>query len=102
MDESGDFTLPLFVRGDIDGFFGLLLDNLVQFLVVSAMLTGIYGMPSEIVFGRIFPGAALSLLLGNAYYAWQARRVARAERRTDVCALPYGINTPSMYAFSSS
>ena len=99
MDESGDFTLPLFVRGDIDGFFGLLLDNLVQFLVVSAMLTGIYGMPAEIVFGRIFPGAALSLLLGNAYYAWQARRVARAERRTDVCALPYGINTPSMYAF---
>jgi len=99
LSEDTKFTLPLFVRGDIDGFFGLLLDNLVQFLVVSAMLTGIYGMPAEIVFGRIFPGAALSLLLGNAYYAWQARRVAIRERRTDVCALPYGINTPSMYAF---
>ncbi len=91
--------LPLFVRGDIDGFCGLLLDNLVQFLVVSGMLVGIYGMPAEIVIGRIFPGAAISLLLGNAYYAWQARRVALREGRTDVCALPYGINTTSLYAF---
>jgi adenine/guanine/hypoxanthine permease len=99
MSNNTEINFPLFVRGDIDGFFGLLLDNLVQLLVVSGMLVGIYGMPAEIVIGRIFPGAALSLLLGNAYYAWQARQLARREGRTDVCALPYGINTPSMYAF---
>jgi adenine/guanine/hypoxanthine permease len=99
MSQDREFSLPLFVRGDIDGFFGLIVDNLVQFLVVSGLLTGIYGMPSEIVYGTIFPGAALSILLGNAYYAWQARRLALRTRRTDVCALPYGINTPSMYAF---
>ncbi|MEA1997163.1 MAG: NCS2 family permease, partial [Gemmatimonadota bacterium] len=99
MEKRNRFTLPWFVRGDIDGFFGLGLDNLVQLLVVSGLLIGVYGMPAEIVFGRIFPGAALSLLLGNAFYTWQARRLALRERRTDVCALPYGINTPSMYAF---
>ncbi|MFH1070995.1 MAG: NCS2 family permease, partial [Candidatus Glassbacteria bacterium] len=99
MPKSGEYRLPLFVRGDVDGFFGLALDNLVQFLVVSSLLVGIYHLPAEIVFGRIFPGAALSLLLGNAFYAWQARRLAKRERRTDVCALPYGINTPSLYAF---
>ncbi|OGG02878.1 MAG: hypothetical protein A3F83_07790 [Candidatus Glassbacteria bacterium RIFCSPLOWO2_12_FULL_58_11] len=99
MPDQKKFVLPLFVRGDIDGFFGLILDNLVQLVVVSGLLTGIYGMPAEIVYGRIFPGAALSLVTGNLYYAWQARRLALRERRTDVCALPYGINTPSMYAF---
>jgi AGZA family xanthine/uracil permease-like MFS transporter len=99
MEKKEGFSLPYFVRGDIDGFFGLVVDNLVQFLVVSGLLTVIYGMPAEIVYGRIFPGAALSLLVGNIYYAWQARRLAVKERRSDVCALPYGINTPSMYAF---
>ncbi|MEA2064157.1 MAG: NCS2 family permease [Gemmatimonadota bacterium] len=99
MSRTDGFRLPYLVRGDIDGFFGLIVDNLVQFLVVSSLLTGIYGMPAEIVFGRIFPGAALSLLLGNAFYTWQARRLAVREHRDDVCALPYGINTPSMYAF---
>ena len=99
MKQEKNFKPPYFVRGDIDGFFGLFLDNMVQFLVVSSLLVGIYGMPAGIVYGRIFPGAALSLLLGNLYYTWQARRLAIRERRNDVCALPYGINTPSMYAF---
>jgi len=94
------FRLPYLVRGDIDGFFGLIVDNLVQFLVVSGLLTGIYGMPAEIVYGVIFPGAAISLLFGNAYYTFQARRLALRQGRDDVCALPYGINTPSMYAFT--
>ena len=98
--RTNGFRLPYLVRGDIDGFFGLIVDNLVQFLVVSGLLMGIYGMPAEIVFGVIFPGAAISLLLGNAYYTFQARRLALRERRDDVCALPYGINTPSMYAFT--
>src|SRR5262249_15864766 len=48
---------------------------------------------------RILPGAALSILVGNLFYAWQARRLARSTGRTDVTALPYGINTPSVVAF---
>ena len=66
--QSDNFRLPYLVRGDIDGFFGLVVDNLVQLLVISGLLTGIYGMPAEIVFGIIFPGAAISLLFGNAFY----------------------------------
>ncbi|MBN2288033.1 MAG: NCS2 family permease [Candidatus Glassbacteria bacterium] len=100
MASAQGFRLPWLVRGDIDGFFGLIVDNLVQLLVVSGLLTGIYGMPAEIVYGVIFPGAAVSLLFGNAFYTFQARRLARREGREDVCALPYGINTPSMYAFT--
>ncbi|MDR3416073.1 MAG: NCS2 family permease [Nevskia sp.] len=87
------------VRGDIDGFFGLALDNLVQLLVLTALCTGVLGFPGELVYGRILPGAAVSLLIGNLFYAWQAMRLARRENRSDVCALPYGINTVSLFAY---
>jgi len=51
------------------------------------------------VLGQILPAAGVSLLAGNLFYAWQARRLARAERRDDVCALPYGINALTVFAF---
>ena len=60
------------VRGDVDGFFGLALDNLVQFLLIDALCRGVLGFPAELVYGRVLPGAALSLLVGNVYYAFQA------------------------------
>lgn len=88
-----------FVRGDIDGFFGLAVDNVVQLLVIDALCRFVLGFPAELVHGRILPGAALSILVGNLFYSWQAMRLARATGRADVCALPYGINTPSVFAY---
>jgi len=89
-----------FVRGDIDGFFGLALDNLVQLLVLSALCLNKYllNFSPEIVHGHILPGVAVSLLVGNLFYAWQARQLAKQTGRTDICALPYGINTVSLFA----
>jgi AGZA family xanthine/uracil permease-like MFS transporter len=88
-----------FVRGDIDGFFGLFVDNLLQLMLIAVLCVNVCGMPSELVFGSILPGAALSILFGNLFYAWQARRLAIRTGRSDVTALPYGINTVSLIAF---
>lgn len=88
-----------FVRGDIDGFFGLFVDNLLQLMLIAVLCGQVCGMPPELVYGRILPGAALSILFGNLFYAWQARRLAIASGRSDVTALPYGINTVSLIAF---
>lgn len=88
-----------FVRGDVDGFFGLAIDNLVQLLLIDALCRGVLGFPAELVYGRILPGAAVSLVVGNLFYARQAMALARATGRGDVCALPYGINTVSLFAF---
>src|SRR3954469_1497499 len=85
-------------RGDIDGFFGLALDNLVQLLLIDALCRFVLGFPAELVYGRVLPGAAVSILVGNVFYAWQAIQLARKTGRTDVCALPYGINTVSLFA----
>ena len=93
---------PFFVKRDLDGFFGLFIDNLVQLLLIVALCTSLCGMngpDSRFLYQHILPGAAVSLLLGNLFYAWQARRLARREGRSDVTALPYGINTPSLLVF---
>ncbi len=89
------------VKGDLDGFFGLAVDNLVQVLVIVALCTSrqLCNLPGQLVFGRILPGIAVSLVIGNLFYAWQAWRVARREGRSDVTAMPYGVNTVTMFAF---
>ncbi len=87
-----------FVRGDIDGFFGLALDNLVQLLLINTLCRFVLGFPAELIYGRVLPGAAISILIGNLFYAQQAKKLAERTGRTDVCALPYGINTVSLIA----
>ena len=91
--------MRLFCRGDVDGFFAIALDNIVQLLLVPTLCIGVVGLPPSIAYGRILPGIAVSYLAGNLFYAWQAHRLARREGRTDVCALPFGLNTPTFIAY---
>ncbi len=90
---------PLIVASDLDGFFGLFIDNLVNLIIIAGTLTKLFGMPTEIVLGRVVPGCAVAILAGNIYYTWMARRLAAREGRSDVTALPYGISTPIMFAY---
>ncbi|MCW5829503.1 MAG: NCS2 family permease [Deltaproteobacteria bacterium] len=98
-DSAAGNAQPWFVKGDIDGFFGLAIDNLIQFILILGLCTGVLGFPVELVLGTVIPGAAVSILVGNLYYAWQARRVSAETGRTGVTALPYGINTVSLFAY---
>lgn len=91
--------MKLFSRGDFDGFCAIALDNIVQFLLVSTLCVGVLGFRVQLVFERILPGIAISYLAGNLFYSWQAHRLARRERRDDVCAQPFGLNTPSVIAY---
>src|ERR1700722_9318814 len=91
--------MKLFSRGDADGFFAIALDNLVQLILIPVLCVGAVGMAPSFVFGRILPGIAVSYIAGNVFYAWQAHRLARRENRTDVCAMPFGLNTPTMVAY---
>ncbi len=88
-----------FVAGDVDGFFGLALDNLIQLLLIVGLCRVVLGFDDALLLGRVLPGVALSVLVGNLYYAWQARSIGRREGRDDITALPYGINTVSLFAF---
>ena len=90
---------PLLVKKDIDGFFGLMTDNLMQLIVIGALCHHVCGISTSKVFGVILPGAAVSIFIGNIFYTWQAHKLAQRENRSDITALPYGINTPSLFAF---
>jgi adenine/guanine/hypoxanthine permease len=59
------------------------------------------GLPPEMVAGRILPAVAFSILFGNLFYAWQAHRLARRTGRSDVTAIPFGVNTPTIFAYIS-
>ena len=97
--SQASFNPPWFVRKDLDGFFGLMIDNLIQLILIVSLCRELIHLPDSFIFGKILPGAAISILVGNFFYAWQARRLARETGREDVTALPYGINTVSLFAF---
>lgn len=91
--------MKYFVRGDIDGFFGLFIDNMIQLMLIQTMCVDLCGLPKELVNGYILPGAAISILFGNIFYGYQAWSLMKKTGRDDITALPYGINTPSMIAY---
>ena len=84
-----------FVAGDLNGFFGLVVDNLAVMAFLAGTLVGVYRFPAGIVFTRMFPGTALGVLVGDLIYTWMAVRLARRTGRRDVTAMPLGIDTPT-------
>ena len=85
--------------GDLDGFLALGLNNLIQILLIISLCRGVLGYPDALLFGQILPAAGVSLLVGNLAYSYLARRLAAREQRSDCTALPYGINTVSLFAY---
>ncbi len=84
--------------GDVNGFLGLALDNVTQLVVLSGLLIGVFGFPADLVLGRMVPGTALGVLVGDLVYTWLAVRLMRRTGRTDVTAMPFGIDTPTLFA----
>ena len=83
--------------GDVNGFFGLGTNVLVNLLVLTGLLKYVIGIPDAVLFGTILPAIGLMLFLGNLYYALMARRLAEREGRNDVTALPSGPSVPHMF-----
>lgn len=82
------------VRADVDGFFGLALDNLVQLLVIVGLCEQVLGFSEDLIFRRILPGAAVSVLAGNVFYAyqpgaWRQRRDAATFAPCRTASIPY-------------
>jgi adenine/guanine/hypoxanthine permease len=89
--------LSWWVSGDTNAFFGLGFNTLVNVLVLSGLCLGVVNIPGAEVFGVVLPALGVQLLIGNVYYTYLARRLARKEGRTDVTAMPYGPSVPHMF-----
>src|SRR5205823_738973 len=83
--------------GDINAFFGLMLDNAaVMVILVSAItLPGLF--TPDFVLTHMIPGTALGVLVGDLVYTWMAFRLARQTGNAEVTAMPLGLDTPSTF-----
>eukprot|EP00931_Biecheleriopsis_adriatica_P075469 TRINITY_DN49322_c0_g1_i1.p1 TRINITY_DN49322_c0_g1~~TRINITY_DN49322_c0_g1_i1.p1 ORF type:complete len:695 (-),score=133.82 TRINITY_DN49322_c0_g1_i1:43-2127(-) len=108
--------------GDVNAFLFLFADNMSSLLAILAEMvfipnivfnfkpgfvpigTGAYASNTvddylaeynKMVWGKVCPAIGFALVFGNLWYSWMACKLAKAEDRTDVTALPYGINTPA-------
>jgi AGZA family xanthine/uracil permease-like MFS transporter len=96
-ESPSELKLSWWVSGDTNAFFGLGFNTLVNVLVLTGLCIGVVNIPGSDVFGVLLPALGVQLLIGNVYYTYLARRLARKENRTDVCAMPYGPSVPHMF-----
>lgn len=87
---------PWFVKGDINGFFGLFSNVLTNFIAAVGLLVAI-NMPSDIIYGNIVPGAAVSIGIGGVIFAIQARRKSLKTNNENITAMPYGLSVPHYF-----
>jgi AGZA family xanthine/uracil permease-like MFS transporter len=84
-------------RGDINAFFGLMLDNVGGMILMASLLAEVFGLPARFVLTRMIPGTAAGVLFGDLVYTAMALRLARRTGRDDVTAMPLGLDTPSTF-----
>lgn len=96
-EQKVSAKIPIFRKGDFGGVIYLVTNNIVNYIIVIATLSGVLGWPDEIVFGRVIPGMSIGLMVGCLYYAYLGHKLAKKEGHADVTALPSGVSTPAMF-----
>jgi AGZA family xanthine/uracil permease-like MFS transporter len=84
-------------RGDINAFFGLMLDNIGGMILMASLLVTGFQLPRLFVLTRMIPGTAFGVLVGDLIYTFMAFRLAQRTGRPDVTAMPLGLDTPSTF-----
>src|SRR5262249_24574208 len=90
--------------GDVNGMVGLLFDNIAALVLLYTLLAApgyrADRFSAEFVLARMIPGTVVGVLLSGVLYAILAGWLARRSGRTDVTAMPDGVDTPSVFAVS--
>ena len=74
-------AVPLWTRGDLNAFFGLGINMLVNVLVLAGLCIGVVHMAPDDVYQVVLPALGIELLIGNVFYFYLARKLAMKERR---------------------
>ena len=83
--------------GDVNAYFGLLLDNIAGLVLMVGLLVGGFGIPADFVLSHMVPGTAIGVLVGDLLYFFLALQLANKTGRRDVTAMPLGLDTPSIF-----
>lgn len=87
-------------KRDVNAFFGLMLDNLTNLVILSGLLIGVFNFPTDIVFFKMIPGTAIGILCGNIMYTYIAYRLMKKTGRNDITAMPLGVDTLSLFGYT--
>lgn len=85
-------------RGDIDAFVAVFSNNLATALTGTGMILAIVG--PEVIYKSVWPGIGIAMFFGCIFYALQCYFESKRQGRSDMCAQPFGINTPGVFAFN--
>lgn len=88
------FKYQWFTLGDLNAFFALFLDNVVNLLILAQILIFGFKFPADVVYYKMIPGIALGVMVGDLTYTYMAFRLAKKTQK-HVTAMPLGIDTPS-------
>lgn len=81
--------------GDVNAFFGLMLDNVAGLVLMVGLLAGVFQFPVEFALKYMVPGTAIGVLVGDLLYTWLAFAHAKKTGNSKVTAMPLGLDTPS-------
>ena len=89
--------VPWWTKGDLNAFFGLAFNILVNVLTLTGLLIFVVQMPPQTVLGTVLPALGIALIVGKSTTrswpaGWPAGRAG-----TDVAAMPYGPSVPHMF-----
>ena len=82
-------------KGDVNAFFGLMLDNVANLLLTVSLLKVAFAFPTEFALRHMVPGTAIGVLVGDLLFFLLAFRLARQTGRNSITAMPLGLDTPS-------
>ncbi|GHF30444.1 hypothetical protein GCM10017044_27280 [Kordiimonas sediminis] len=85
------------LMADVNAGFAFFLDCVVNLFVLSGIMIGAFGFPSEVMFGKIIPGAIVGILFGNLIMVWVAKRSAARTGNTSITSIPMGLDLPTIF-----
>jgi len=74
-----------------------MLDNIAVMVLMVSLLVGGFGFDANFALTYMIPGTALGVLVGDLAFTAMAFRLARQSGRSDVTAMPLGLDTPSTF-----
>ncbi len=91
--SRGSWAAP----GDVNAFFGLMLDNFANLLLTVGLLAVVFEFPTSFAIQHMIPGTAIGVLVGDLLFFWMALSMGRRKGRYDITAMPLGLDTPSTF-----
>lgn len=86
-----------YAKGDVNAFFGLMLDNMANLILTVGLLNQVFDFPTKFAIRHMIPGTAIGVLVGDLMFFWLAFYLFKRTGHKSITAMPLGLDTPSTF-----